>query len=283
MDERPWRIDAGLAGDLAAALWWDPEDGAEALAAQLPALVPAGSTAKLATVARGEVPPGADVDELAVALLRHQHALESATDEPVRMPSYSCWVFTTVMAALLDWAEIGPVQVAAVRRVDDRAPVVDFHAAVVVGDGPSPLVCDPYFGTAVELPADVGPTNVARNQTAAATAYRGVDGAWYVDAQMSRWEHGCTYRSVGPALDRGDVRAFCAISATHSGVPSRGYARLHGPGRVTDLVAHVDGVQATAGSWSQDEDGQVTERSELCATWAEAVDVFAAWTGVRIV
>ena len=55
--------------------------------------------------------------------------------------------------------------------------------------------------------------------------------SWYLDAHLARWEQGCSYRAVAPSLDRCDVHAFCAVSATHSGVPMRGYARLHGPGR----------------------------------------------------
>lgn len=109
----------------ASSLDWAPADGVAALAARLPERIPAGSTAKLAAIARGHVPPGADVDDLA------------------------------------------------------------------------------------------------------------------------RWEHGCTYRSLALSLDRGDVRALCAVSATHSGVPSRGYARLHGPGRVVEVFAGWTGVRIT--------------------------------------
>ena len=170
MSEHPWRIDRGVASDLAAVLGWVPAEGAAALALRLPERVPAGSTAKLAAVARGEVPPGSDADHLARVVLEAQLAWVDRPDGGAPSPSWSCWVFTTLMAALADWADLGPVSVAGMRRVDERAPVVDFHAAVVVGDGAAPLVCDPYFGTAVELPAEPGPTAVNRTGAATATA-----------------------------------------------------------------------------------------------------------------
>ena len=106
MSERTWRIDPGLAADLAAGLGWDPGDGVAALTARLPEQVPAGSTAKLSAIAAGDVPPGADVDQLARALVDHQHALAAPPAGGAPSPSWSCWVFTSAMAALVDWADL---------------------------------------------------------------------------------------------------------------------------------------------------------------------------------
>jgi hypothetical protein len=276
-----WRIDPGLASDLAAALGWAPEHGAAALTTRLPERVPAGSTAKLAAVARGDVPPGSDADDLARVVLDHQLTWADGTPAVSPSPSWSCWVFTTLMASLVDWADLAPVQVAGLRRIDERAPIVDFHAAVVVGDGDSPLICDPYFGLVVTLPAQLDTATIADTAIGTATADRGVDGTWSFDAQLARWDNGCGYRMVAPALDRGDVQAFCAVSVTHSGVPSKPYARLHRGAQVVDVVAHVD-RSATASRWERAPDGQVVEAVAERATWDEAVDVFAGWTGCRI-
>ncbi len=71
------------------------------------------------------------------------------------------------------------------------------------------------------------------------------------------------------------------MSVTHSGVPSKPYARLHRAGQVVDVAAHVD-TSATASRWERAPDGQVAEVVEERPTWAEAVDVFAGWTGCRI-
>lgn len=281
MSTHPWRIDPGLASDLAAALGWAPGDGAAALAARLPERVPAGSTAKLAAVDRGEVPPGADADDLAKRVLDHQLTWVDGSGAGSPSPSWSCWVFTTLMASLVDWADLAPVRVAGLRRIDERAPVVDFHAAVVVGEGDAPLVCDPYFGVSVALPARPGTTSIATIPTATATAERDHDGGWRFEAHLARWEDGCRYRMVAPVLDRGDVLAFCAVSVTHSGVPSKPYARLHRGTQVVDVVAHVD-QRATASCWERGPDGQVTDTVEERATWDEAVQVFAGWTGCRI-
>ena len=281
MSERTWRIDPGLAADLAAGLGWDPGDGVAALTARLPEQVPAGSTAKLSAIAAGDVPSGADVDHLARALVDHQHALADPPERGAPSPSWSCWVFTSAMAALVDWADLGPVQVAALRRIDEAAPMVDFHAAVVVGDGVTPLVCDPYFGAVVELPAEPGHTEVARLGPATAAVARGADGGWLLDTHLGRWAEPLRYRLVAPALDRDDVRAFCAVSAVHSGVPSRPYARLHRPGpTVVDVTAH-EGGGAAVRTW-EDAAGEGVETVEERATWEQAAADFAARTGVRI-
>ncbi|MCU1352383.1 MAG: hypothetical protein JWM05_1592, partial [Acidimicrobiales bacterium] len=159
-----WRIDAGLARDLSAAVGWRPADGVAALMGRLPERVPCGSTAKLDAMAAGAVPPGADAGGLARRVVEHRAALADRPAGGAPTPSWSCWVTATLAATLLVDAEVGPVRVAAVRRVDERSPVVDLHAAVLVDDGAESWLGDPYFGLAVRVPDRPG--GVAADETA---------------------------------------------------------------------------------------------------------------------
>lgn len=269
--DRPWAIDAVVAEELAAALGWRPGDGAGALAARIPERIPMGSTAKLAAIAAGEVPPGEAPEPLARRLLEQ-------IDGGGRSPSYSCWVACTVMAALVDSAGLGAVHVASTRRSDGGAPIVDFHGAVrVEADGES-WVCDPYFGAAIALPAEPGVRASVRGPLGTVAASRSLDGGWAYDLGWDLWEDlVLRFRLLGPALDPGDVRAMAAISVTHSGVPLRPYARLHVGGGITDASQAEDG-SGLVHAWFP-----ATGRSEhATASWPDAVDAFAARTGVRI-
>jgi len=266
----PWQIDHHLADDLAAALGWSADDGAARLAERIPSKVLCGSTAKLAAVAADEVPPGADPDALARQILTN---LARGTS-----PAWSCWVVATVMAALLDDAGYPSPQVAAVRRVDPAAPTVDFHSTVVVVDGGPTWLCDPYFGLAVPLPTgpiDGGEPTESDDELRWARATVEPGDRWLLEFQIKRWESPLAYRVFAPSLDRLDVHSLCAISVSHSGVPARPYARLH-PGERVVVDAH------------QDESGaNVVTRwppvsRETCVTWDDAVDAFAALTGVRV-
>lgn len=271
-----------MARDLGDALGWSGDHGAAALAARLPEQVPCGSTAKLAAVARGEVPPGAEPDDLARRILAHVTASASAPAGGAPSPSWSCWVTATVTAALLDAADVGPVRVAATRRVDERAPDVDLHAAVLAGAGAATVLCDPYFGLAVGLPADTGPdvgaSATETRATGTATVTRAVDGfGWELAVRMGAWADGLRYRLLGPDLDRGDVRAMCAISVPLSGVPSRPYARLHRAGTVLDVRRDEAGA-GVVGEAAPGADAVPT----VHPTWEAAVADFADRTGVRI-
>lgn len=266
MTEPDWRIDAGLARELSAAIGWEPGDGVAALAALMPAFAPMGSTAKLAAIAAGEVPPGAEPGPLARRLLERPS------------PSWSCWVASTVMAALVDAAGLGPVQVASTRRTDAGAPMVDFHAAVQVVDGHQTWICDPYFGAALALPLEPGAHVTVTGPLGTAAAERGPDGGWVFDLGWDVWDVVLRFRLFGPALDAGDVRAMAAISATHSGVPLRPYARLHLDGGAADASESAEGA-GVLHTWTPAEGRQ----EQVVGTWSEAVEVFAERTGTRII
>lgn len=273
---RPWAIDAGLARDLTDALGWTPAHGPGALAALLPAAAPMGSTAKLAAIRAGEVPPGSDPEPLVRQLLDHCTARAGSPAGGAASPSWSCWVASTVMAALVDAAGLGPVHVAATRRSDAAAPVVDFHAAVVVSTGDGAWICDPYFGVAVPRPAP-GERLDASGPLGSVAAVRSADGGWHYDLALDVWDLVLRFRCFGPALDRADVRAMAALSVTHTGVPLRPYARLHAGDRIDDASESAEGA-GVLHSWTR----AAGRHEEVVASWADAVELFAARTGVRV-
>lgn len=286
MAERSWQIDRAVAEELAAALDWSPADGIVRLARLLPERLPTGSTAKRAAVAAGQVPPGADADDLARRVIGHLTAADGSGG--VReSPSWTCWVTTTVMAALVDTLDIGRTEVAALRRVDDRSPVVDLHSVLTVTIDGSTWVCDPYFGAVVELdePDGDGVTDGLDGEDDApsrAAATIEPDGRWTFAVRLRVWGHGLRYRVLAPSLDRGDVHALCAVSVEHSGAPWRPYARLHRSDGI-DTVRVGDDGEARLSQWSWSVPGEApTEQASTHPAWPEAVAAFAEVTGVRI-
>lgn len=280
--ERPWMVDAGLARALVDAIGWRADDGVAALAARMPVAAPMGSTAKLAAIAAGEVPPGEDPGPLARRLLEHLEARSSGAPDGAPSPSWSCWVASTVMASLVDAAGLGPVHVASTRRSDAGAPTVDFHAAVQVVDSRSTWICDPYFGAAVELPVAPGATASMHGPLGSARAERSSDGGWTLDLGWEVWGIVLRFRLFGPALDPGDVRAMAAVSVTLSGVPLRPYARLHlldgDEVRIVDASESAEGF-GVLHAWTR----SAGRSEQTVATWPDAVAAFAEQTGVRIV
>ena len=285
-DVRPWKIDGGVARDLAEVLGWRGDDGPAALAALMPTAIPMGSTAKLAAITAGEVPPGADPDGLARQILGSLVPPEGGPagsggpgGAPVASPSWSCWVACTVMAALIDATDLGRVEVAATRRSDAGAPMVDFHAEVVVGGGDDPTwICDPYFGVAVALPEAVGERSASIVTIGSAAAGRGADGGWALEVALHAWDVELQFRRFGPALDRDDVRAMAAISATHSGVPLRPYARLHPGDRIVDVSESAEGT-GRLHVWTEAGGRQ----EQVVSNWSVAVASFAGQTGVEVI
>ena len=293
--QRPvWAIDRSLAEELAAALGWAPDDGVAVLARAIPEHVPCGSTAKLAAMAAGEVPPGADAETLARRILGHLR-----TGEPT--PTWSCWVVATVMAALVETLGTGSpsgsssgstwAEVVAMRRIDDRSPVVDIHSAVLVPDGDGIWVCDPFFGSAVsvagEFPSGASGTTWGPHRFGPTTAAVRLetDQRWTHDVHLAAWPQGLRYRSLAPALDRQDVHAFCAISVAHSGVPFRPYARINHCDGVTSMAEDAHGrIRLATGSPAIDAvDPSGWEETEAhFDSWEEAIVAFAERTNLRI-
>lgn len=268
----PWSIDPGVARDLAHLVGWDPSTGPVALAGAMADQVPAGTTAKLAAVAAGEVPPGADPESVARRILD-----DRATGSPT--PAWSCWALSTVMAALL--AHGGrPASVAALRRIDPGAPAVDLHSLVVTDDD-GPVVCDPYF--AAVLPDD-GPER-------AGDLHRGVvaervdepDGRWTYQVRLGRWSSPLAYRTLAPVLDPDDVAALCVVSITHTGVPPGPCASLWCGDLATDaFVRHAGG--AVVREWRSAPPDSVDATTSLTEhrSWADAAVDMGERTGIAL-
>ena len=286
-----WRIDAGLAADLATALGWSPDQGVAPLARRLPERVPCGSTAKLEAMAEGRVPPGADPEALAVAILGHLGGGGGGPGPTVPSPSWTCWVLATVMAALVDTLGPAPARVAALRRIDDRSAAVDLHSAVIVDEGDHTWICDPYFGAAVPTDAapDRGPTPWSSNAgdrsdpPARLRFAPETNGRWTLEVAFVAWPDPLRYRSLAPVLDRTDVEAVCAISVSHSGVAFRPYARLNHPAGVISANQDADGTaHVTRWAPSSGASGATTTAVQHVASWSEAAAAFAIETGSAI-
>jgi hypothetical protein len=257
-------IDRGLAAELGAVIGWDSGDGAPALVTALAGSIPVGSTAKLAAVAAGEIPPGADPAAVARRMVDDRVG-------PRPTVSWSCWAMSSVMAALAEGADLGPVAVAGLRRIDDRAPAVDVHSVVLV-DG---VVCDPYLAGVVAGP---GADETERDHGGVVTTrVDEPDGRWTVAFRTYRWSSGLEYRILAPVLDPADVHALCAVSVTHTGAPPRPMAVLWRDHRGVDLATHAEGGVALR-RWRPDRDAEITEHP----TWADATAAFAAETGIPL-
>ncbi len=265
-----WRIDPAVAGDLAALVGWAPGDGPIALTRALAAHVPSGSTAKRAAVAAGEVPPGADPEAVARRILA-----DRAAGRPE--PAWACWPMTTLLAALLETVAGTRANVVGIRRIDDTAPPVDVHSLVLV-DG---LLCDPYFASVVAGP---GADEVER--TVGGVWCRRTDepdGRWTMAVANGRWSRTLEYRVLAPTLDRGDVAALCAVSATHSGAPPLSYAFLWRDDDLVEALTHTDGTTAVrTWRWDPHDHTRGDLHEEAHADWAGATDDFAARTGIRL-
>jgi len=271
----PWRVDAGLARELAELVGWDPGDGPGALVAALAARVPAGTTAKLAAVAAGQVPPGADPEAIA-----RQIVTDRVEGRPT--PAWSCWALCTVLAALVDTMGGGGARVVALRRIDGRAPEVDLHSVVLVPHAGATLLCDPYFAAVVGGPGT--PQRERAHLGVWAQRTDEADGRWTYEVGHGRWRHRLRYRVLGPALDRGDVRACCAISVVHSGVPPTPFAGLWRDDLAVDAHTHSGGGCAVR-EWRRAGPDAVWE-GEVTLTehpdWAAATADLATRTGIAV-
>ena len=267
----PWRIDPGVAGALADLVGWEAGDGPVALTSALGARVPTGSTAKLAAVAAGETPPGADPEAIA-----RQVVADRAAGRPEL--TWSCWGVSTLMAALVETLAGRPAAVAAIRRIDDTAPPVDVHSLVVV-DG---LLCDPYFSSVV-----AGPGSEEVERTHVGVWCRRTDepdGRWSLEVGNGRWGRHLEYRLLAPVVDRDDVAAFCVISATHTGAPTRPFARVWRDASGVEAFTHeAGGAAVRTWTWAgRDAIWEGTIDQAEHPDWAAATADFAVRTGIAL-
>ncbi len=187
-----------LAAEVLDAIGSDSSASVESVTDAFRSWLPGGSTAKWRAVDAGNDPPGADPAEALEA------RLAGAID------AWSCWPLCTGLGAVL--ASMGHhVRVAVEHRRDGRnmAPV-DHHSVLVV-DG---ALLDPFLGPSAPVPPGhdvVRPDAWSSWVPGARPDHLGVSAGGAV----------FRYRLVADHLDARDVRAFCAISATHSGVGRR--------------------------------------------------------------
>lgn len=276
MPASPWRIDPGLARDGAALLGWDPAAGPEALVSAMGRRLAAGSVAKLAAMAADDVPPGWDPTAVLRSLLDDARVERGS-------PSWSCWVFCTVYAALVETTGVARARVAATRRIDERAPLVDFHSSVLLDDGAgATTLCDPYFYVTLGGP---GTDEVeAMGDTVWALRTDEADGRWSYRVHHARWGTPLRYRSLGTDLDRGDVHAFCAVSVRFTGVVARPSACLLTDDGMVDARGNEDGT-ATVRHVIAEHPGQswsATLHREVLPDWPAALARLHARTGIPL-
>lgn len=202
-------IDDALADEVLGVLDVGPDADVESVVSAFRGWLPAGSTAKWAAIDRDATPPGVDPSEALVARLGGSYA------------SWSCWPYCGGLGALLA-ARGHDVRIAVEHlRTGAQVPLVDFHSVLVV-DG---HLVDAFLGPS----APVAPgADVTRPD------------AWASWVPGVRPDHLGTrggssifrYRQLADHLDERDVRAFCAISVTHSGVGRRRTAHWLRDGRL---------------------------------------------------
>lgn len=264
-----------MARALAAMIGWDPGSGPVALAGAMADHVPAGTTAKIAAMAAGEVPPGADPEGIARRILDDR-------ESGAPTPAWSCWALSTLMAALLGHGGL-PAVVVALRRIDDDAPVVDVHSLVLTVTDDGPVGIDPYFAAVVPGPGRAERSLVHRGVWAERTDEPSA-GRWTYEVGRGRMAIRLRYRTLAPVVDVGDVTAFCAVSVTHTGVPPGPCASLWRDEVATDAFVHHTGGAAvrewrrvgTAAVW--DGEATLTEHPD----WAAAAADMGARTGVAL-
>lgn len=231
-------LDPGLARDacdrLEVALPRDL-DGVADLYRAWCASVPFDPIAKALALRRGETPPGADPGDL---LARWLTTGVGAT----------CWGHCSSLAGILEVAGV-PAAVGLDRMVRTDG-VVDFHSFVVVADGDRRLALDPVHVSGSPLPLEPG-----------ARGDHGAYDTWIGDDEgrlLHRFTHPAspdvtTYHVLGLDLDADDVRAFCEVSARHSGVRAqRLFGRRCPPGELVQLRTEDDGALAVH-RWTTDD------------------------------
>ena len=174
--------------------------------------IPRGSSSKRSALDEGRRPEGDDPQPVAEAWLAGHQA------------SWTCWAMSAVAAALIRAGGNFEADVRGVRRVGDDAPPVDVHSVVAITDDAGDTwVTDPYFG--------LGPVPEQGGSWQRPLLYGELtslpDRRFHWSASSPQFT-GSTlpYVSLTGPLGPADVRMFCDISVTHSGLPTRPFATL---------------------------------------------------------
>jgi hypothetical protein len=204
------------------------------------AAVPFDPVAKALAMVEGRTPPGDDPVEVAERWL---HTGLGST----------CWGHVTVLGGIL---EAAGVRVAAGVDRMLRDDIVDFHSFLVVHDGENALLLDPIHPSGEPLPLVAGTQG---NHPAYEVGLDEVDGRlvhWF--AQPLDGSRAGRYVVLSTAMDRADVRAFCAVSAVHSGVGRRFFQRRVLPDAFVVARPTEDGTALAITTWSQGRTDVVT-------------------------
>ncbi len=212
------RISDGLVDDVIRAIGVQRSADVERVVDAFRGWMPAGSTAKWDAIDRDETPPGVDPEHALTERLRGSLA------------SWSCWPYCTGLGAVLA-GQGHDVRIAVEHlRSGVQVSLVDYHSVLIV-DGE---LVDAYLGPSA--PAAAG-ADVTRPD------------AWAAWIPGERPDHLGTrggssifrYRQLADHLDVRDVRAFCSISVTHSGVGRRRTAHWLRDGRLWFVREDDDG------------------------------------------
>lgn len=265
-----WRIDVGVARDVADLIGWSPADDAVRLTRALLAAVPAGSTAKIAAVAAGELPPGADPEAVARRIL-----VDRAAGRPE--PAWACWPMSTLMAALVTTLTDRTAQVVGIRSISPTAAPVDVHSLVAV-DG---LLCDPYFASAVAGPGAEETERLVDGVWSRRTDE--ADGRWTLEVGNGRWGTHLTYRVLMPVMDRGDVTMWSRVAVDHSGAPPWNLGFVWDDERCVEASTLSDGAtRIRTWRWASGAVWEGTLDEVELADWPEAAAAFAERTGIPL-
>lgn len=242
--------------------------GVDELVEALGRRLPRGSTAKLAAIAEGRRPAGHDPAEVVEGWLAD------------RRVAWTCWAAATVTAALVRAGGVIDAEVMGVRRCGNDAPPVDFHSVVGIVDGDRRWVCDPHFGVGT-VPGDGGERMRPALQGSLRCRPDGrfdwtVSGPSFSVAELP-------YRSLTGPLDSADVRAFCDVSVTHSGVRNYPFSLLLLPDGVGSLRAEGFDTPPERRLWRTESDsvgaaqtGLIEPEQRMYATWDEGMGALLA-------
>jgi hypothetical protein len=171
------------------------------------AAVPFDPVAKAVALAEGRPPPGDDPVEVAERWLAT--GLGS-----------TCWGHVTVLGGLLDAAGVR-VAAGVDRMLTDD--LVDFHSFLVADLDGEPVALDPIHPSGDPLPLLAGARGNHPAYTVGIDEQEGRFVHWF--QQPLAGSRDGRYVVLSATLDRADVRAFCRVSAVHSGVGRRFFQR----------------------------------------------------------